>query len=94
MEVEGLGIVFLEASAAGLPIIVGDSGGAPDTVRDGETGFLVDGHDVRALADRLTVLLHDTSLAHEMGRRGRDRVREEWGWEQGYGQPAALLGVR
>ncbi|ELS54975.1 putative Glycosyl transferase group 1 [Streptomyces viridochromogenes Tue57] len=92
MEVEGLGIVFLEASAAGLPIIVGDSGGAPDTVRDGETGFLVGGHDVRALADRLTGLLHDTSLARGMGRKGRIRVGEEWGWEQGYGQPAALLG--
>ncbi|MDF3149500.1 glycosyltransferase family 4 protein, partial [Streptomyces sp. T21Q-yed] len=93
MEVEGLGIVFLEAAAAGLPIVVGDSGGAPDTVRDGETGFLVDGHDVRVLADRLTALLDDASLAQEMGRKGRERVRQEWGWDQGYGQLASLLGV-
>ncbi|MER5217581.1 glycosyltransferase family 4 protein [Streptomyces sp. NPDC002838] len=94
MEVEGLGIVFLEAAAAGLPSVVGDSGGAPDTVRDGETGFLVDGRDVRALADRLTVLLGDAGLAHEMGRKGRERVRQEWGWDQGYEQLAALLGLR
>ncbi|GGW42402.1 hypothetical protein GCM10010320_22990 [Streptomyces caelestis] len=59
LEVEGLGIVFLEAAAAELPVVVGDSGGAPDTVRDGETGFVVDGRDVRALADRLTLLLTD-----------------------------------
>ena len=45
LDVEGLGIVYLEASAVGLPVVAGDSGGAPDAVRDGETGFVVDGRD-------------------------------------------------
>ncbi|MFH9005494.1 glycosyltransferase family 4 protein [Streptomyces afghaniensis] len=93
MEVEGLGIVFLEAAAAGLPVVVGDSGGAPDTVRDGETGFVVDGRDVGALAARLTVLLDDAELARDMGRKGRAWVRGEWGWDRAHGHLTSLLGV-
>ncbi|MEU0383711.1 glycosyltransferase family 4 protein [Streptomyces chartreusis] len=93
MEVEGLGIVFLEAAAAGLPVVVGDSGGAPDTVRDGETGFVVDGRDVRALADRLTLLLDDAGPARDMGRKGRAWVRGEWGWDRTHGHLTSLLGV-
>ena len=46
MDVEGLGMVFLEASATGLPVVAGDSGGAPDAVREGVTGLVVDGRDV------------------------------------------------
>ena len=57
LDVEGLGIVYLEASATGLPVLAGDSGGAPDAVRDGETGYVVDGRDVGALAERLVTLL-------------------------------------
>ncbi|MCF2435580.1 glycosyltransferase [Streptomyces thinghirensis] len=53
LEVEGLGIVYLEAAASGLPVVAGDSGGAPDAVRDGETGHVVDGRSVAATADRL-----------------------------------------
>ncbi|MFJ8716695.1 glycosyltransferase family 4 protein [Streptomyces violaceus] len=93
MEVEGLGIVFLEAAAAGLPVVVGDSGGAPDTVRDGETGFLADGRDVPALADRLALLLGDPELAGDMGRKGREWVREQWGWDGAHEQLTSLLGV-
>jgi phosphatidylinositol alpha-1,6-mannosyltransferase len=93
MEVEGLGIVFLEAAAAGLPVVVGDSGGAPDTVREGETGFVVDGRDVRALADRLTLLLDDARLARDMGRKGRAWVRAEWGWDRTHRHLMSLLGV-
>jgi phosphatidylinositol alpha-1,6-mannosyltransferase len=92
MEVEGLGIVFLEAAAAGLPVVVGDSGGAPDAVREGETGFVVDGRDVRALADRLTLLLDDARLARELGRKGRAWVRAEWGWDRSHGHLTSLLG--
>src|SRR5207247_39990 len=62
LDVEGLGIVFLEASATGLPVVVGNSGGAPDAVRDGETGFVVDGRDVDVVADRLVRLLTDPAL--------------------------------
>ena len=48
LDVEGLGIVYLEASATGLPVVAGDSGGAPDAVREGETGYVVRGRDVAA----------------------------------------------
>jgi phosphatidylinositol alpha-1,6-mannosyltransferase len=81
LDVEGLGIVFLEASAAGLPVIVGDSGGAPDAVLDGETGFLVDGRDVSAVADRLARLLTDQGLRARMGAAGRAWVEREWRWD-------------
>ncbi|MGW3329566.1 glycosyltransferase family 4 protein [Streptomyces rubiginosohelvolus] len=91
LEVEGLGIVFLEAAAAGLPVLVGDSGGAPDTVRDGETGHLVDGRDTAAVADRLVTLLRDRAAAAAMGEKGRAWVREAWGWESGYETLAGLL---
>ncbi|MFD5644307.1 glycosyltransferase family 4 protein [Streptomyces anulatus] len=91
LEVEGLGIVFLEAAASGLPVLVGDSGGAPDTVRDGETGHVVDGRDVAAVADRLVELLRDRAAARAMGEKGRAWVREEWGWEGAYDTLAGLL---
>jgi phosphatidylinositol alpha-1,6-mannosyltransferase len=81
LDVEGLGIVFLEASATGLPVVVGDSGGAPDAVRDGETGFLVDGRDVAAVADRLVQLLADADLRARMGKAGRAWVEREWQWD-------------
>ncbi|MGC5535821.1 glycosyltransferase family 4 protein [Streptomyces sp. SR-10] len=91
LEVEGLGIVFLEAAAAGLPVLVGDSGGAPDTVRDGETGHVVDGRDVAAVAYRLVELLRDRAAARAMGEKGRAWVREAWGWEGAYDTLAGLL---
>ncbi|WP_228923194.1 glycosyltransferase family 4 protein [Streptomyces sp. DH7] len=91
LEVEGLGIVFLEAAASGLPVLVGDSGGAPDTVRDGETGYVVDGRDVAAVADRLVAMLRDRAAARAMGEKGRAWVREAWGWERAYGTLAGLL---
>jgi phosphatidylinositol alpha-1,6-mannosyltransferase len=81
LDVEGLGIVYLEASAAGLPVIVGDSGGAPDAVRDGETGYLVDGRDVSAVASRLLELLSDEELRIRMGRAGRAWVQRDWRWD-------------
>ncbi|MFE2292264.1 glycosyltransferase family 4 protein [Streptomyces sp. NPDC059452] len=91
LEVEGLGIVFLEAAAAGLPVLVGDSGGAPDAVRDGETGHVVDGRDVDAVADRLIGLLRDREAAAAMGEKGRAWVREEWGWDSTYATLEGLL---
>ncbi|WP_426500768.1 glycosyltransferase family 4 protein [Streptomyces sp. D54] len=91
LEVEGLGIVFLEAAASGLPVLVGDSGGAPDTVRDGETGHVVDGCDVAAVADRLVAMLRDRAAARAMGEKGRAWVREAWGWERAYDTLAGLL---
>ncbi|MFJ8149265.1 glycosyltransferase family 4 protein [Streptomyces sp. NPDC096048] len=82
LEVEGLGIVYLEAAASGLPVVAGDSGGAPDAVRDGETGHVVDGRSVAATADRLIRLLRNPGLAREMGGKGRDWVRTEWTWDR------------
>jgi phosphatidylinositol alpha-1,6-mannosyltransferase len=80
LDVEGLGIVYLEASATGLPVVGGDSGGAPDAVREGETGYVVGGRDVPALADRLITLLTDPARAKAMGEAGRAWVEKEWQW--------------
>ena len=81
LDVEGLGIVYLEASAAGLPVIGGDSGGAPDAILNSETGYVVPGGDVAALADRLIELLHDPARAAAMGDKGVAWVDREWRWD-------------
>ncbi|MFC4906850.1 glycosyltransferase family 4 protein [Actinomadura gamaensis] len=81
LDVEGLGIVYLEASATGLPVVAGDSGGAPDAVLDGETGVVVPGRSVRAVAEALMDLLRDLSRARTMGDKGRAWVEREWRWE-------------
>jgi phosphatidyl-myo-inositol dimannoside synthase len=81
LDVEGLGIVYLEASAAGLPVVGGDSGGAPDAILPGETGYVVGGRDVQALADRLTALLLDPAHAKAMGEKGRAWVERDWNWD-------------
>ncbi|WP_155055152.1 glycosyltransferase family 4 protein [Streptomyces blattellae] len=81
LDVEGLGIVYLEASATGLPVVAGDSGGAPDAVLDGETGWVVRGGSPEEAADRITTLLGDTELRRRMGERGREWVEEKWRWD-------------
>ena len=81
LDVEGLGIVYLEAAATGLPVIGGDSGGAPDAVLDGETGYVVPGRDATVLADRLSELLSDPAGAAAMGDKGRSWIDREWTWE-------------
>ncbi|MEV5103678.1 glycosyltransferase family 4 protein [Streptomyces massasporeus] len=81
LDVEGLGIVYLEASATGLPVVAGDSGGAPDAVLDGETGWVVKGGSPAEAADRITVLLGDAELRRRMGERGREWVEEKWRWD-------------
>jgi phosphatidyl-myo-inositol dimannoside synthase len=91
LDVEGLGIVYLEASATGLPVVAGDSGGAPDAVREGETGFVVPGRDVSAVADRITTLLLDRALAARMGAAGRAWVESDWRWETQADRLRALL---
>ncbi|MFI7251677.1 glycosyltransferase family 4 protein [Micromonospora chalcea] len=91
LDVEGLGIVYLEAGAAGLPVVAGDSGGAPDAVRDGETGYVVGGRDVAQLADRVATLLADRDLARQFGAAGRAWVEREWRWETQAQRMAALL---
>ncbi len=81
LDVEGLGIVYLEASAVGLPVVAGDSGGAPEAVREGETGFVVGGRDLELLTSRLTTLLQDAQLRREMGAAGRAWVEQRWRWD-------------
>lgn len=81
LDVEGLGIVFLEAAACGLPVVAGDSGGAPDAVADGVTGRLVDGRSVTEVADTVAGLLEDADQARLMGARGREWVQREWSWD-------------
>ncbi|NDK89674.1 glycosyltransferase family 4 protein [Gordonia desulfuricans] len=82
LDVEGLGIVYLEASASGVPVVAGDSGGAPETVREGITGTVVDGTDVPALALAVISILSDRQAAAEMGRQGRLFVEQQWQWTQ------------
>jgi phosphatidylinositol alpha-1,6-mannosyltransferase len=81
LDVEGLGIVYLEASAAGLPVVAGDSGGAPETVLDGVTGSVVDGRDLAAITTSVGDLLADPTWASEMGEAGRRWVSRHWRWE-------------
>jgi phosphatidylinositol alpha-1,6-mannosyltransferase len=89
LDVEGLGIVYLEASAVGLPVIAGDSGGAPDAVQDRVTGFVVNDRDT--LAARLVELLTNRELRSAQGSAGRNWVEREWQWQQVADRLAALL---
>jgi phosphatidyl-myo-inositol dimannoside synthase len=80
LEVEGWGNVFIEAAACGRPVVVGDSGGARESLIDGETGLLVDGADVEAVADAVADLLADPVRAGTMGAAGRERVVRDHTW--------------
>lgn len=81
LEVEGLGIVYLEASACGVPVIAGKSGGAPDAVLDGKTGLLVNGRDHREVGAAVIKLLSDQPLRQQMGANGRVWMEQLWSWE-------------
>jgi phosphatidyl-myo-inositol dimannoside synthase len=91
MDVEGLGIVFLEASASGVPVVAGDSGGAPEALRHNETGLVVDGRSVDKVADAVAELLTDRDRAAAMGAAGRKWVTSQWRWETLAGRLAELL---
>jgi phosphatidyl-myo-inositol dimannoside synthase len=92
LEVEALGIVFLEAAATGLAIVVGRSGGAPETVLDGRTGCVVDPRSHVAVGRALADLLENRGVAREMGRRGADRVLGSSSWATADETLARLLG--
>jgi phosphatidylinositol alpha-1,6-mannosyltransferase len=91
LEVEGWGIVFIEAAACGRPVVVGDSGGARETLLDGETGFLVEGGDVAEVAEAVASLLEDPALAEGMGKAGRAWVEREHTWARSAHQLASWL---
>jgi phosphatidyl-myo-inositol dimannoside synthase len=81
LEVEGLGIVYLEASACGLPVIAGSSGGAPDAVVNGVTGVVVDGENDQEIAAAAIKMLQDLAGSKAMGLAGREWIIENWRWE-------------
>ncbi|MCW2654831.1 MAG: GDP-mannose-dependent alpha-(1-6)-phosphatidylinositol monomannoside mannosyltransferase [Mycobacterium sp.] len=81
LDVEGLGIVLLEASATGVPVVAGRSGGAPETVLEGDTGHVVDGRSLAEIAEAVTRILLDPDVAAAMGAAGRRWVTENWCWQ-------------
>jgi phosphatidylinositol alpha-1,6-mannosyltransferase len=81
LEVEGLGIVYLEASACGIPVVAGNSGGAPDAVLEGITGFCVDGTNVAHIADAVIEICRDAQRASNMGAAGRNWIVDKWRWD-------------
>jgi phosphatidylinositol alpha-1,6-mannosyltransferase len=80
LDVEGLGMVYLEAAACGKPVVAGTSGGAPETVQEGVTGHVVDPRSPADVARVLTGLLDDPARAAAMGAAGRRWVEQRWSW--------------
>ncbi|MGW0251641.1 glycosyltransferase family 4 protein [Nocardia goodfellowii] len=91
LDVEGLGIVFLEASASGVPVVAGNSGGAPETVIEGKTGRVVDGRKTDAIAKAIVGILADRDAAARMGAEGRAWVEQQWRWDTLGGRLKHLL---
>ncbi|HEX3283707.1 MAG TPA: glycosyltransferase family 4 protein [Mycobacterium sp.] len=91
LDVEGLGIVFLEASATGVPVVAGRSGGAPETVLDGETGRVVNGTDAEEIATAVSEILADPERASQMGAAGRRWAVDNWQWRNQAARLRALL---
>jgi len=79
-EVEGFGIVYLEAGAQGLAVVGSDSGGVPDAIADGISGFLVPPQDPEKLAETIHGLLADDALRKRLGEQGKERVEKEFAW--------------
>ena len=82
LDVEGLGMVFLEAAACGRPVVAGTSGGAPEAVLDGRTGHVVDPRSEQAVAGAISGLLDDPAAARAMGQAGRRWVEQQWSWSR------------
>ena len=81
LEVEGLGIVYLEASSCGLPVLAGNSGGAPDAVKQSETGLVVSGTDEKQIASAAIELINNSDSSKKMGLAGRQWIVNNWRWE-------------
>jgi phosphatidylinositol alpha-1,6-mannosyltransferase len=80
-DIEGFGMVFLEAGAAGKPVIGGKSGGTGEAIKDGVTGLRVDGDNVKSIVGAVLSLLTDSTKAHAMGERGKQWVETAFAWE-------------
>ncbi len=81
-DIEGFGIVFLEANACGKPVIGGKVGGITDAIIDGATGLLVDPFDINQIANALIKLLTKPGLAQKLGEKGRERIEKELNWKR------------
>lgn len=90
VDVEGLGIVFLEAAASGVPVLVGASGGSVDAVRPGETGQLI-GTDPASVAADIVQLAKDDATRQAMGAAGRQWMLDDWQWSSRAARVAELL---
>lgn len=82
INVEGFGIAFVEASASGVPVVAGDSGGVRSAVRDGETGWVVAPTDIPAMVDRIAPFLRSRELRDKFGRAGRHAVESHYNWDR------------
>jgi phosphatidylinositol alpha-1,6-mannosyltransferase len=80
-DIEGFGMVLLEAQACGKPVIAGDSGGTAETMNVGETGYILDCTRPDPLADVLGGLLQDPARCEEMGTRGREWAISRFDWD-------------
>ena len=89
-RVEGFGISIAEASACGIPVVAGRSGGIPEAVRDGETGLLVDAERAEAVGDALQLLLDDAALRARLGGAGRRAVETYYNWDRVAGDLARI----
>jgi phosphatidylinositol alpha-1,6-mannosyltransferase len=89
-RVEGFGISIAEASACGVPVVAGRSGGIPEAVRDGETGLLVDAERPGAVSEALRMLLDDAGLRHRLGTGGRRAVESYYNWDRVAGDLARI----
>ena len=90
-DVEGLGIVYLEASATGIPVIAGNSGGAPEAVIDGVTGFVLSPNNQMILAEKIIELLLNKELSNRLGKQGRSWIEKQWQWPSRHLQLKNLL---
>jgi phosphatidylinositol alpha-1,6-mannosyltransferase len=93
LDAEGFGVIFLEAQAVGRPVVAGASGGSPEALRPGETGLLVDGADVDAVADSVIALLTDPERRRAMGAAGRAFVEAHHDWDTIVGDLHEQLGA-
>jgi phosphatidylinositol alpha-1,6-mannosyltransferase len=91
LEVEGLGLVFLEAQACGIPVVAGDSGGARESLIDGTTGRLVDGRDVEGVSSAIASYLSDRDAAAATGEAGRAFVERAFTWDRSVDRLAGWL---
>jgi phosphatidylinositol alpha-1,6-mannosyltransferase len=89
-DIEGFGMVLVEAQACGKPVIAGDSGGTKETMLINQSGFVIDCTDAQLISTTIAKLLADPERSAEMGKVGRKHVESELDW-QAHVQKASLL---